>query len=125
MIRARKINVTDVLEEYYSEYKWSVRGENYSGIVWHSDESHKPTESDINEKIIELRNAEPMRFLREERYRRLIETDEWALRAIDGPSMTQEQKDYRQALRDLPSSASPQVDDFGQLTNVTWPTKPE
>ncbi len=125
MSSARGINITDVLVEYYSEYKWAVHGENYSGLVWHSDESHKPTESDINEKIIELRNAEPMRFLREERYKRLIETDEWALRAVDGPSMTQEQKDYRQALRDLPSSSSPQLDEFGQLTNVTWPTKPE
>jgi len=122
---ARGINITDVLVEYYSEYKWAVHGETYSGLVWHSDESHKPTESDINEKIIELRNAEPMRFLREERYKRLIETDEWALRAIDGPSMTQEQKDYRQALRDLPSSSTPQLNEFGQLTNVTWPTKPE
>ena len=39
--------------------------------------------------------------------------------------MTQEQKDYRQALRDLPLSTSPQLDEFGRLTNVTWPTKPE
>ena len=125
MVRARKITITDVLMEYYSEYNWAVLGENYSDIVWKSDESHKPTESDINEKITVLTNAEPMRFLREERYRKLIETDEWALRAIDGPSMTQEQKDYRQALRDLPSTATPELDEQGNLTNVTWPTKPE
>ena len=37
---------------------------------------------------------------------------------------TQEQKDYRQALRDLPSSTSPTLDEQGNLTNVTWPTKP-
>ena len=52
MSSARGINITDVLVEYYSEYKWAVHGETYSGLVWHSDESHKPTESDINEKIM-------------------------------------------------------------------------
>ena len=39
-------------------------------------------------------------------------------------TMTQAQKDYRQALRDMPSTAEPQLDEQGQLTNVTWPTKP-
>ena len=35
-------------------------------------------------------------------------------------------KDYRQALRDLPSTTSnPKIDENGHLTNVTWPTKPE
>ena len=125
MSRAQTIGITEVLAEYYSDYKWAVHGENYSDIHWHSDESDKPTESDINEKIKELQNAEPMRFLREQRNIRLVETDEWAFRAIDGPSMTQKQKDYRKALRDLPSTASPKLDAAGQLTNVTWPKKPE
>ena len=31
---------------------------------------------------------------------------------------------YRQALRDLPSTAKPNVDDNWCLINVTWPTKP-
>tara|TARA_A100001234_G_C12608016_1_gene378060 strand:+ start:526 stop:900 length:375 start_codon:yes stop_codon:yes gene_type:complete len=83
------------------------------------------TEKEFKDKINELKNALPMKSLRRERNRRLLETDEWALRAMDGPSMTQEQKDYRQALRDLPLSTSPQLDEFGRLTNVTWPTKPE
>jgi len=38
--------------------------------------------------------------------------------------MTQEQKDYRKALRDLPSTASPELDEDGNLTGVTWPTNP-
>ena len=61
-------------------------------------------------------------LLREERNHRLQETDVWAL---GDRNMTQEQKDYRQALRDLPSTASPTLDEQGTLTNVTWPTKPE
>ena len=32
---------------------------------------------------------------------------------------------YSQALRDLPSTASPKLDESSQLTNITWPTKPE
>ena len=31
---------------------------------------------------------------------------------------------YRQALRDLPVTASPTIDAEEQLQNVTWPTKP-
>ena len=76
----------------------------------------------VNEKEIELRAAEPMRLLRQERNRKIAETDWWVL---PDRTASQEQKDYRQALRDLPSSASPTLDQNGQLTNVTWPTKPE
>ena len=86
------------------------------------DDQTPPTEEEINAKIQELRNAEPMRLLREERNRKLIETDWWAGQDL---TITQAQKDYRQALRDLPSSASPSLDEQGNLTNVTWPTKPE
>jgi hypothetical protein len=34
-------------------------------------------------------------------------------------------KTYRQALRDLPASANPVLDERENLTNVTWPEKPE
>ena len=35
-------------------------------------------------------------------------------------------KTYRQSLRDLPASASPSLDSYGNLdlTSVTWPTEP-
>ena len=82
----------------------------------------RPTDEEINSKVEELENAEPMRLLREERNQKLLETDWWAGQDL---TMTQEQKDYRQALRDLPSTTEPQLDENGQLTNVTWPTKPE
>ena len=88
---------------------------------------HNPdnlTHEQIQEKLEELQAAEPMRLLREERNRKLQETDWWAAGdRID--SMTNEQKIYRKQLRDLPSTASPELDENGQLSNVTWPTKPE
>ena len=80
------------------------------------------TETQIIEKANELFALEPMRLLRQERNRRIAETD-WRFRSDLTPS--QEWIDYSQALRDLPSTASPKLDDQGNLTNITWPTKPE
>jgi len=78
----------------------------------------------VQAKIKEFKNAEPMNRLRNERNKRLQETDWWAAGdRID--TMTNEQKIYRKQLRDLPSTATPQLDENGQLINVTWPTKPE
>ena len=90
-------------------------------VEWH-DSRPQPSQSEINAKISELKDAEPMRLLREERDRKLSETDWWVL---PDRTASQAQKDYRKALRDLPSTAEPQLDENDQLTNVTWPTKPE
>ena len=76
----------------------------------------------IQAKIAELEAAEPMRLLRIERNRLLQETD-WRFRSDLTPS--QAWIDYCQALRDLPANSEPQLDENGQLTNVTWPEKPE
>lgn len=76
----------------------------------------------IQTKATELQNAEPIRLLRLERDRKLTETDWWC---ASDRNPTKAQLDYRTALRDLPSTASPSLDQNGQLTGVTWPTKPE
>ena len=44
----------------------------------------------------------------------LAETDWWA---VQDRTMTQAEKDYRQALRDVPAQE-------GFPTNIVWPTKP-
>lgn len=94
-------------------------------LVWNDKNVSQPTEEEILEKLKELENAEPMRLLREERDRRLAETDVWALRSIDGKSMTKEQQKYRQQLRDLPNLADPYMNENGELYNFEWPIKPE
>ena len=99
--------------------KFGVRN---NEVIWIDEKIKQPTEEQVNDKIAELQNLEPMRLLREERNRRLQETD-WRFRSDLTPS--QEWIDYCQALRDLPSTASPELDENGQLINVTWPTKPE
>ena len=90
-------------------------------IIWHDSRS-QPTEEEINSKIAELKAAEPMRLLRIERNRRLAETD-WM--ANSDVVMTDKWKTYRQALRDLPATAEPMLDEQGNLINVTWPEVPE
>ena len=84
------------------------------GITW----------SEVKAKQTELQNAEAMRLLREERDRRLGQTDWRDLPSYPGTDQD-EWRTYRKALRDLPSTAEPQLDENDQLTNVTWPTKPE
>ena len=100
-------------------------GFNFDGITrWGGDPEKQPTEEQIQNKIQEYVDAEPLRQLREERNERLKETDWWAMGdMID--SMTNDQKNYRKTLRDLPTTATPKLDEDGNLTNVTWPTKPE
>jgi len=66
-------------------------------------------------KLGDLNAAEPLKLLREERNRRLAETDWWASSDL---TMTQAQIDYRQALRDI-------TDTYQSLDTVVWPVKPE
>lgn len=80
-----------------------------------------PTEEQIQAKIAELTEAEPLRQLRKQRNQLLAQSD-WM--ALSDRVMTQAQIDYRQALRDLPATADPQLDENGNLTNVNWPEEP-
>ena len=77
----------------------------------------------VSDKKTELVNAEPMRLLRVERNRLLAETD-WM--ANSDVTLADNWKTYRQALRDLPASASPKLSSDGSLdmSSVTFPTKP-
>lgn len=62
-----------------------------------------------------LQNDANMAALRQERNKRLAETDHWMF--SDTATVTQGQLDYRQALRDVTLS-------YTSLDNVVWPTKP-
>ena len=104
------------------EAQWTCTSSNYSDFTW-SNPSEAPSESEINTEITRLNNAEPMRLLRLERNTRLAATD-W--RASSDLTLADAWKTYRQALRDLPSSASPKLDSDGNLdmSSVTFPTEP-
>ncbi len=118
-----KYNIASALQVLKPGAEWTLRGEDYSGLEWLDSSQTKPTETEVNSKIAELDNAEPMRLLRVERDRRIALTD-W--RAGSDLTLASAWSTYRQALRDLPASASPKLDSSYELdlTSVTWPTEP-
>ena len=76
-----------------------------AGITWGT----------VKTKLIELNELEPMKLLREERNRRIAETDWWASSDL---TMSSERTAYRQDLRDI-------TETFSSLDDVVWPDKPE
>ena len=117
-----KYDISLALQALKPGAEWVLRGTEYSGLEW-MDSGQQPTEQEVKAKIIELDAAEPMRLLRIERNKKIAETD-WRMLPDQSPS--DDWINYRQALRDLPASASPKLDSFYELdlTSVTWPTEP-
>ena len=113
---------TRALQSLKPSSAWRWEGTDYSGLTW-NDSGSAPTEAEIDAEVTRLNNAEPMRLLRKERNTRLAATD-W--RASSDLTLSTDWKTYRQALRDLPASASPSLDSNYDLdlTSVTWPTEP-
>jgi len=68
----------------------------------------------VSAKLTELNAGEPLKLLREERNRRIAETDWWA---TSDRTMSADETAYRQALRDVPQN-------YTSLDDVVWPTKP-
>jgi len=104
---------------------FTLKGNDYSGLEWKNDTHTKPTEEEINQKIAELNVGAAHKALRDERNRRLAETD-WTQSRDVNLLNDSDWKNYRQALRDLPSKSNPKLDSRGNLdiSSVTWPTKP-
>lgn len=100
-------------EAEFKETFRKVTGADANGTAIESTD-HGIAWADVAAKRDELIAAEPMRLLRVERDRRLAETDWWA---VADRTMTSEQTAYRQALRDITTSAT-------SLDDVVWPTKP-
>jgi len=82
-------------------------------LEW-NEEGAPPTEADVNAALALLRSEYPMHRLRAKRDALIAETDWWVM---PDRTPTQEQLDYRQALRDLPANTT-------DPENPVWPTKP-
>lgn len=106
---------------------FSIDGNDYSTLVWSSDNtSSKPTEQEILSKNAELINEIAYDHLRIERNRLLIESDRYSL--SDYPHANDTIKNqwltYRQQLRDITSQTPTMNLETGEISNITWPTKP-
>tara|TARA_R100000406_G_scaffold46510_1_gene31348 strand:+ start:2387 stop:2797 length:411 start_codon:yes stop_codon:yes gene_type:complete len=80
------------------------------GVTW----------SQITAKQTALNNAAPMKELRRQRNIKLAETD---FHGMSDNTMSDAMTTYRQALRDI-TTQTPGLDSDGNLTGITWPTKP-
>ena len=87
------------------------------------DGTHAPdtsiTWTQVQEKIIEVKEEYKLLFLRQERNAKLAETD-WVITMHKelGTNIPAAWKTYRQALRDI-------TDTYTSLDDVVWPEKPE
>jgi len=118
-----KYGIAEAIAALKPGAEWSLNGNDYSGLTW-LDSDQQPTKTEVADKIVELDAVEPMRLLRIERNKKIAETD-W--RVLPDQPSSDDWVNYRQALRDLPASASPKLNSNYELdlTSVTWPTEPE
>ena len=118
-----KYNIAEALQALKPGAEWILRGDDYTGLEW-LDSGQQPSKEEVEVKIKELDAAEPMRLLRIERDKKIAQTD-W--RVLPDQKPTDDWINYRQALRDLPASASPKLDSNYELdfSSFTWPTEPK
>lgn len=83
----------------------------------------KPDKEEFCSKVSEAGKIILIDILRIERNKKLAESDWTQSRDVNLHS-DEEWQTYRQALRDLPANSTPELDENGELTNITWPTPP-
>ena len=121
------IDIPVALQSLRPNAQWHMIGTEYSNIHWDDETQTKPTEEEVNNRIEELKISEPFRLLREIRNKLIASTDWTQLKDIDLDIIRERNwKNYRQALRDLPSKSTPKLDNNGNLdmSSVIWPDKP-
>lgn len=124
-----KHNIGTALAELAPYQEYVVYDNDFDRIVWFPEKNTipKPSREEIEAKIAELDAAEPMRQLRIYRDRFLAETDWVVTKANElGEEVPAEWKAYRQALRDITNTATPELNEEYNLdiTTIDWPTKP-
>lgn len=116
-------DISHALSKLAPGAKWVHRGEpmDFEGIEWNDEDVTRPSNEEIQAYIDEQNSIEPMRLLRIERDKRLAACD-WM--AVADRSITDAQRAYRQALRDITNNAQPTLLPNGRLdmSSVNWPT---
>ncbi len=118
-------DLASVLIKIRPEGKFELSGETYDGLNWIGGGA-KPTLAEINDAITTYNAEEAMIRLKIERNYRLEECDWVVIRYLEaGETIHNDWKDYRDALRKLPSTTTPGFNSDGSLKDITWPTRPD
>ena len=113
--------------EFNLSFKKIVGAKGDEAVMSSDPSTFGVTWDQVKTKYDELVSAQPFKLLREERNKLIAETDWTQLKDIDLDIIRERNwKNYRQALRDLPSKSTPKLNIDGELdmTSVTWPDKP-
>lgn len=99
-------------------YKIIGVDENESAIESNDQQHFGVTWAEIITKSNELQTQIPLKVLRDERNKKLEQTDWVVTKALESnQTVSQEWIDYRQALRDITKT-------YTSVDNVVWPSKP-
>jgi len=122
-----ELSVLEIAYYLYANKGWVVEHADSEGVfgngvpgqyeerfTWEDNPDEVVTHADLVARRAELGPIIEMARLRYVRDEKLAETDWWA---VGDRTMTDEQRNYRQALRDLPSNTT-------DPKNPVWPTRP-
>ena len=115
--------LSEIIKELRPNSRYSIVGQ---VLKWKDETTSKPTDEEIEAKRLEILQRIPYEKLRNERNILLKNSDIYSLPDFPHSSDTKRQEwiTYRQALRDITTTQTPQIDEYGNLTNITWPTPP-
>lgn len=121
------MDIAKVLSEKYDGAEWSLVANDYEQLTWDDTNTiPKPSLEELQQKWEEVKEERPMKILRRDRDFLLKNTDMYGLSDFKFKSEESKQAwlEYRQALRDITTTAQPELNEFDEVINVTWPTPP-
>lgn len=116
-------NINDALKVLTPDAQWSLTNVNeYSTLVWYSENIPKPSEDIVNQEIASLNANQPLVNCKNQASKLLYETDWTTIPDVADPTKSnpylinvQDYVTYRNAVRQLA---------IYPVANPVWPTKP-
>ena len=121
--------LAQVLETITPGVSYTSDGTTWESVVFDDDNFAKPHDEMYESALYKLTYTEEARILafnklREERNALLDKSDKYMTQDYPRKHEVEDWIMYRQALRDLPRTARPILDEDGNLTGVDWPAIP-
>jgi hypothetical protein len=116
----------EIMEAILPGVEYTSDGATWESVVFTDTEFTKPNESLYEDGLYRLTNVEAIKKFREERNKRLSESDKYVCPDYPHPRYLlslKEWEEYRQALRNLSETARPTLDEDGNLKDIVWPAK--